>query len=116
MKTLDEIRDAMRLCRNTDNVGCTRLTEYRDQADVRGASHPVLFQVVPDARIMIIGAVPGSIDASKNKAAYQRLVNGQFSLGHKSAQGLGEIRGRLKSPFSPGGKRLFATQSLQLGL
>ena len=40
---------------------------------------------------MLIGAVPGSIDADPGKAAYQKLVRGQFSLGHKSAQGLGEI-------------------------
>ncbi len=92
---LDEIRDAVKLCRNTDNVGCTRLTKYRDQADVKGASHPVLFQVVPDARIMIIGAIPGSIDSRPSKAAYQRLVNGQFSLGHSSAKGLGEIMMRV---------------------
>ena len=95
MKTLDRIRDAVKLCRNTDNIGCIQLTGYRDQANVEGASHPVLFQVVPNAKIMIIGAVPGSIDASTDKAAYQRLVNGQFSLGHRSAKGLGEIMMRV---------------------
>ena len=100
MKSLDEIRTAAKLCRNTDNNGCVQLTEYRDQANVEGASHPVLFQVVPNAKITLIGAVPGSIDADASKAAYQKLVRGQFSLGHKSARGLGEIMmrvGKIKS-------------------
>ena len=95
MKVLDGIRDAVKLCRNTDNIGCIKLIEYRNRANVRGASHPVLFQVVSDAQIMIIGAVPGSIDADQRKIAYQKLVDGQFSLGHKSAQGLGEIMTRV---------------------
>lgn len=95
MKTLDGIRDSLKLCRNTGNAGCIELIEYRDKANVDGASHPVLFQVVEHAKIMVIGAVPGSIDASPDKVAYQKLVNGQFSLGHKSAQGLGEIMMRV---------------------
>ena len=95
MNTLDEIRAAIKRCRNTDNAGCIQLTAYREQANVEGASHPVLFQAVPNAKIMLIGAVPGSIDADASKAAYQRLVRGQFSLGHKSAQGLGEIMTRV---------------------
>lgn len=102
--TLDEIRDAIERCRNTDNDGCIALTSYRDQANVNGASHPILFQVVSDARIIIIGAIPGSIGANAGKAAYQKLVNGQFSLGHKSAQGLGEIMmrvGHLKKIILP---------------
>ena len=44
---------------------------------------------------MLIGAVPGSIDADPGKAAYQRLVRGQFSLGHRSAQRLGETMMRV---------------------
>ena len=89
---LEEIRQAIENCRNRDNVGCAALVDYRENANVTGASHPVLFQIVEGARIMIIGAVPGSIDAVPS---YQRLVNGQFSLGYKSAQGLGEIMVRI---------------------
>lgn len=95
MKSLAEIRNGVQHCRNSDDFGCIKLTEYRDQANVDGASHPVLFQIVPKAKIMLIGAVPGSIDADAKKAAYQRLVNAQFSLGHKSAKGLGEIMMRV---------------------
>ncbi len=95
MNSLKQIRDAVRNCRNADNIGCVTVTKYRDQKNVEGASHPVLFQIVPKARIAIIGAVPGSIDADPTKEAYQKLVNGQFSLGHKSAQGLGEIMMRV---------------------
>lgn len=91
MKTLTEIRDAVEHCRNTDNIGCTELIKYRDRANAEGANHPVLFQIVPKAKIMLIGAVPGSIDADVRKVAYQKLVNAQFALGHKSAMGLGEI-------------------------
>ena len=91
MNSLKQIRDTVRNCRNADNIGCVTVTKYRDQKNVEGACHPVLFQIVPKARIVIIGAVPGSIDADPTKEAYQKLVNGQFSLGHKSAQGLGEI-------------------------
>ena len=95
MKTLTAIRDTVEHCRNTDNIGCIELTKCRDQANVEGASHPVLFQIVPKAKITLIGAVPGSIDADTGKVAYQKLVNAQFSLGHKSAQGLGEIMMRV---------------------
>lgn len=95
MKNLEDIRDAVKHCRNTDNIGCIKLTDYRDNANVAGASHPVLFQIAPKASIMIIGAVPGSIDADTRKIAYQKLVNAQFSLGHKSAIGLGEIMMRV---------------------
>ncbi len=89
---LEEIRQMIESCRNRDNVGCKALIDYRENANVAGASHPVLFQIVNGARIMIIGAVPGSLDAAP---AYQRLVNGQFSLGYKSARGLGEIMVRV---------------------
>ncbi len=95
MKTLSEIRNNIEHCRNTDNLGCITLTEYRDKANVEGASHPVLFQTVSRAKIMLIGAEPGSIDADTSKAVYQSLVNAQFSLGHKSAVGLGEIMMRV---------------------
>lgn len=95
MGTLERIREQIANCRNCDNEACAGLVRYRERADVDGASHPVLFQVVPKAKVIIIGAVPGSIDASSNKAAYQKLVNGQFSLGHRSAQGLGEIMHRV---------------------
>lgn len=44
---------------------------------------------------MLIGAVPGSIDADAKKVAYQRLVDGQFALGHRSARGLGAIMRRV---------------------
>ena len=91
MKTLTEIRGAVEHCRNTDNIGCTELIKYRDQTNVEGANHPVLFQIVPKVKIMVIGAVPGSIAADARKVAYQKLVNAQFSLGDKSAKGLGEI-------------------------
>ncbi len=95
MKTVAEIRDAVEHCRNTDNIGCTKLIKYREHENVEGADHPVLFQTVSKAKIMLIGAVPGSIAADERKIAYQKLVNAQFSLGHKSAQGLGEIMMRV---------------------
>ena len=91
MKSLAEIRSDVELCRNADNTGCITLIKYRNEANVEGASHPVLFQTVPKSKIMLIGAVPGSIDADARKAVYQKLVNAQFALGHKSAMGLGEI-------------------------
>ena len=105
-KALGEIRGAVERCRSTDSPGCIHLTEYRDRASVEGANHPVLFQVVPNARVMLIGAVPGGIDTDVKKAAYQALVRGQFSLGHKSAQGLGEIMrrvGEIRGIDLPGG-------------
>ena len=95
MNTINRIRDAVRLCRNTDNIGCIELIQYRDRANAEGASHPLLFQAVPRARVMIIGAVPGPIDSSTSKVDYQKLVDGQFSLGHRSAKGLGEIMMRV---------------------
>ena len=95
MKSLDEIRNGIKVCRNTDNIGCVCLTQYRDRTGAEGADHPILFQIVPKAKIMVIGPVPGPIEAGPAKAAYQRLVRGQFSLGHKSAQGLGEIMMRV---------------------
>ena len=95
MKALAEIRSDVEHCRNNDNTGCITLIKYRTQENVEGADHPVLFQIVPKAEIMLIGAVPGSISADARKVAYQKLVNAQFSLGHKSAQGLGEIMMRV---------------------
>ncbi len=95
VRSLGEIRVAVEQCRSTDSPGCIQLTEYRDRASIEGASHPVLFQVVPHARVMLVGAVPGGIDTDARKAAYQKLVGGQFALGHKSAQGLGEIMTRV---------------------
>ena len=94
-RSLEEIRQTVENCRNRDNIGCAGLVDYRENSNALGASHPVLFQIVSGARIMIIGAVPGSIDSGQSKVNYQKLVNGQFSLGHKSAQGLGEIMGRV---------------------
>lgn len=91
MKTLDEIRSSAKLCRNSNNAGCRYVTKYRDRLNVEGASHPVLFQIVSDTRIMIIGAVPGPIDS---KPSYQKLARGEFSLGHRSGQGLGMIMSR----------------------
>ena len=102
MKTLTEIRDAVEHCRNTDDIGCIELIKYRDQENVEGASHPVLFQIVPKPKIMLIGAVPGPIET---KTAYQKLVNAQFSLGYTSAKGLGEIMmrvGKIKGIDLPG--------------
>jgi len=43
--------------------------------------------------------VPGGIGTTPAKAKYQNMVNGQWSLGHKSAQGLGMVMrmaGKLK--------------------
>ena len=102
MKTIKQIRDAVEHCRNTDNIGCTELIKYRDQENAEGASHPVLFQIVPKAKIMLIGAVPGAIET---KTAYQKLVNAQFSLGYTSAHGLGKIMkrvGKIKGIDLPG--------------
>ena len=56
MQHLDEIRDGVRACRNNENPACHRLIEYRVGESAPGASHPVLFQLVPNARVMIIGA------------------------------------------------------------
>lgn len=102
---LQKIRDQLKSCYNQKNEGCQKLISYRERCNVIGAQHPLLFQIVKNPRIIIIGAVPGSIDA-QGKSNYQSLVNGQFSLGHKSAQGLGEIMGRVSQlkdiDFSPG--------------
>ena len=90
---LEKIREGVRFCRNQTNPGCEALLDYREGLALKKANHPLLFQIVQDPKIMIIGAVPGGLDSS-GKLNYQELVNGQFSLGHKSAQGLGEIMKR----------------------
>lgn len=89
--TLNEVREGISLCRNRKNPSCRFLIDYRENKKVEGASHPLLFQIVSRPKIMIIGAVPGSIDTDPAKISYQRLVNCEFSLGHKSASGLGQI-------------------------
>ena len=38
---LEEIRQMIESCRNRDNVGCKALIDYRENANVAGASHPV---------------------------------------------------------------------------
>ena len=106
MEGLDQVRNALKACRNTETIGCIKLTQYRDHANAEGASHPVLFQIVPRANIVVIGSVPGAIEAGPGKAGYQEIARGQFSLGHKSGQGLGQIIarvGKLKSIDLPPG-------------
>lgn len=99
MDDLKNLRSDLQSCRNCANAGCAELIAYRDACAVPGASHPLLFQIVPSAKIMVIGSVPGGIGTTQAKAKYQNMVNGQWSLGHKSAQGLGMIMrfaGKLK--------------------
>ncbi|MCK6472711.1 MAG: hypothetical protein L6R28_13295 [Planctomycetes bacterium] len=91
MDALLELREGIRACRNHGNAGCAELIAYLDEKAVPGASHPLLFQHVPKARVMIVGSVPGGIGTNTAKANYQNLVNGEYSIGHKSAQGLGVI-------------------------
>lgn len=114
MSTLNDIRTSVCRCRNSDNRGCRYVTGYRDRLNVEGASHPVLFQIVPNPRIMIIGAVPGAIDS---KLSYQKLVRGEFSLGHRSGRGLGMIMAqvaRLKNiNLSPEIEKLPTTLGIQ---
>ena len=89
--TLGQLRKALKSCRVQTNEGCRTLIRYRDGKKTPGAGHPLLFQLVPKARMIIVGSVPGGIASNNAKASYQALLNGQYCLGHKSAQGLGQI-------------------------
>jgi len=47
MDDLKNLRSHLQSCRYYSNAGCAELNSYRDACAVPGASHPLLFQIVP---------------------------------------------------------------------
>ena len=104
----DEIRDAVNLCRNTANIGCIKTDSIAQSGyTFEVPAIPYSFKWSPMRKIMIIGGCfPAQLTLIKGRLLIRNWPMGKFSLGHKSAQGLGEIMtrvGQIKNIDLPNG-------------